>query len=143
MLKDELLLLENQLCFSLYAASKEIIKLYQPFLSPHNLTYTQYICLLVIWEEKNITVKELGNKLLLDSGTLTPLLKKMEKNNYISRARSAKDERVVNISITEEGIRLKEKLVEVPCKIAEKLSVDGNELTLLKKKLDVLVEGFR
>ncbi len=141
--KEELLLLENQLCFSLYAASKEIIKLYQPFLAPLNLTYTQYLCLLVLWEEKSITVKELGNKLLLDSGTLTPLLKKMENNQYIQRSRSTTDERVVNITLTDKGINLKNKASEIPCKIAEKLTLDGSDLLSLKEKVDVVVDNFR
>ena len=89
----DLLKLENQLCFPLYACSKEIIKKYKPFLDKLDLTYTQYITMLVLWEEKNINVKTLGDKLLLDSGTLTPLLKKLEEKGYIERKRSIKDER--------------------------------------------------
>jgi len=109
--------LENQLCFPLYAASREIIKKYKPFLDELDLTYTQYITLMLLWEHKTMRVKELGEKLYLDSGTLTPLLKKLEAKGLITRVRSTEDERNLNVTITEEGEALKERAVEIPAKI--------------------------
>ena len=106
--------LDNQLCFSLYAASREIIKLYKPILDKLNLTYTQYLVMIVLWEEKKLSVKQIGNRLHLDSGTLTPLLKKLEKLNYIKRYRSKDDDRVVIIELTEEGSTLREKSKDIP-----------------------------
>ena len=104
----EALKLDNQLCFALYACSREITKLYKPFLDKLGLTYTQYISLLVLWEKDNITVKDLGKKLHLDSGTLTPLLKKLEIMNLVKRIRDTVDERNVYVSLTTQGIALKE-----------------------------------
>ncbi len=111
---DELLKLDNQLCFALYVCSKEIIRKYKPLLDPLGLTYTSYITLLALWEEDNINVKDLGHRLYLDSGTLTPLLKKMETSGWIKRKRSVEDERNVFISLTEEGFALKEKASSIP-----------------------------
>lgn len=112
------LALDNQLCFALYVCSKEVIRKYQPLLEPLNLTYTMYITLLCLWEKEGVTVKELGQRLYLDSGTLTPLLKKMENQNLITRSRSKEDERTVYINLTEEGRALKEKCLDVPAKMA-------------------------
>ena len=109
--------LENQICFPLYACSKEIVRKYKPFLDEIDLTYTQYITMMVLWEQKEISVKELGEYLYLDSGTLTPVLKKLEQKGYVSRARAVQDERVLNVTITEEGEALKEQAVEIPAKI--------------------------
>lgn len=109
--------LENQICFPLYACSKEIVRKYKPFLDEIDLTYTQYITMMVLWEHKEISVKELGEYLYLDSGTLTPVLKKLEQKGYVSRARDVQDERVLNVTITEEGEALKEQAVEIPAKI--------------------------
>lgn len=109
--------LENQLCFPLYAASREIIKKYKPFLDELDLTYTQYITLMLLWEHKTMRVKELGEKLYLDSGTLTPLLKKLEAKGLITRVRSTEDERNLNVTITDEGEALKDRAVEIPAKI--------------------------
>ena len=109
--------LENQLCFPLYAASKEIVKKYRPFLENLNLTYTQYIAMMVLWQEKELSVKELGEKLYLDSGTLTPLLKSMEQKGFVTRQRSEKDERVLIVKITPEGEALKKKAASVPQKM--------------------------
>lgn len=110
--------LENQLCFPLYACSKEIIKKYRPFLEEIGLTYTQYITMMVFWEEKKVSVKELGQKLFLDSGTLTPVLKVLEAKGYLRRYRSKEDERILIVEITEEGEKLKEEAIRVPAKIA-------------------------
>ena len=105
----EAMKLTNQLCFPLYAAARNVTGLYTPWLKPLGLTYTQYIVLLVLWEEDGISVTEIGEKLMLDNGTLSPLLKKMEKAGYINRRRSSDDERVVMITLTEEGRALQEK----------------------------------
>jgi DNA-binding MarR family transcriptional regulator len=109
-----LLMLDNQLCFSLYVCSKEIIKKYKPLLDPYGLTYTGYIIMLALWEEDNITVKDLGRRLYLDSGTLTPMLKKLEAQNYIKRIRSSSDERNVFILLNEKGKDLKKEAIQIP-----------------------------
>ncbi len=116
--KYDALKLENQLCFPLYACSREIVKRYKPFLDEIGLTYTQYIAMMVMWERKSVNVKELGECLYLDSGTLTPLLKKLESKGYVTRMRSDKDERNLVVTITEEGEKLKDKAVEIPFQIA-------------------------
>ena len=110
--------LENQLCFPLYACSREIIKQYKPFLDEIDLTYTQYIAMMVLWEKESVTVKELGEALYLDSGTLTPLLKKMEAKGLITRRRSEADERSLIVTLTEAGDRLKDRAVQVPNRMA-------------------------
>ncbi len=115
--KYESLKLENQLCFPLYAAAREITRAYKPFLDPLHLTYTQYVVMLVLWEEKCLSVKDLGKKLYLDSGTLTPLLKKLEQAGLVSRRRCNKDERVVYAEVTEEGMALRDRALEVPEKL--------------------------
>lgn len=113
------LMLRNQICFPLYAASREIIKQYKPHLDEIGLTYTQYIAMMLLWEKKSMTVKEMGQDLYLDSGTLTPLLKKMEGMGLLTRTRSEKDERNLIVAITEAGETLKEKAAEVPLKMAQ------------------------
>ena len=131
----ESLRLENQLCFPLYAASREVVKLYHPYLSELDITYTQYITLMVLWEQKKASVKELGEKLHLDSGTLTPLLKGLEKKGYITRTRSAADERVLVAEITPEGEALKEKAVEIPAKIGGCIKLLPDEAATLYQLL--------
>lgn len=116
---DEMLKLENQLCFAFYTCSREIMKLYRPLLSELGLTYTQYITLLALWERDGITVKKLGSMLFLDSGTLTPLLKKLEQMNLVTRTRDKADERNVIIALTEEGKALKNKACTVPMRLFE------------------------
>lgn len=116
--KYNALKLENQICFPLYACSRELVKRYKPFLDEIELTYTQYITMMVMWEKECVNVKELGEYLYLDSGTLTPLLKKLEAKSLITRKRSDKDERNLIVQITDEGERLKEKAVEIPFKMA-------------------------
>ena len=129
--KYDALKLENQICFPLYACSREIIKQYKPFLDELDLTYTQYITMMVLWEKKTLTSKELGNDLFLDSGTLTPLLKKMEAKGLLSRKRSEEDERNLVVSITEAGEQLREKAVEVPGKVAQCSSLTSEEMETL------------
>lgn len=115
---EEQLRLKNQLCFPLYACARKVTGLYTPFFKPLGITYTQYIVFLVLWEKDNVSVKELSEALLLDSGTLTPLLKKMEQEGYIHRARSEEDERVVLITLTEKGKELEARAAEIPAAIA-------------------------
>ncbi len=119
--KYDKLKLENQLCFAFYVCSKEIIRKYKELLDPFNLTYTHYITLLALWEEDNVTVKDLGKKLYLDSGTLTPLLKKLENHGYVTRERCLKDERNVFIKLTAEGWELRDKMIDIPDKIIDKI----------------------
>ena len=135
-MNDEALLLNNQLCFSLYAGSREIIRRYTPYLSPYGLTYTQYVVLLVLWEEDHITVSELGRRLFLDSGTLTPLLKKLEAAKYIVRERSKDDERAVIISLTDAGEYLKASFFDLPLKMFCQLGLSQDEALQLKELLD-------
>ena len=140
--KNEALKLENQLCFPLYAASREIIKHYRPFLDELDLTYTQYIAMMVFWQQGSINVKDLGQKLYLDSGTLTPVLKILEAKGYITRSRSEEDERVVIASITPEGQKLKDKAADVPQQIACCVKLDPEEAKLLYGLLYKLLGCF-
>ena len=110
--------LANQLCFPLYAAARNVTCLYTPWLKPLGLTYTQYIVLLVLWEKDGVSVTEIGEKLMLDNGTLSPLLKKMERAGYLERRRCREDDRVVEITLTDEGRALQEKAKEIPGKVA-------------------------
>ena len=132
--------LDNQVCFSLYAASREIIKLYKPFLDKFNLTYTQYIAMLVLWEDEKSTVKEIGKRLHLDSGTLTPLLKKIESMGLVTRHRDVNDDRVVIVELTEQGRLLKNDVTEVPHEMACKINMPMEKLMELKKHLDGLLK---
>lgn len=133
--KYDVLKLANQLCFPLYACSREIIKQYKPFLDEIDLTYTQYITMLVLWERKSINVKSLGDLLYLDSGTLTPLLKKLESKGFVTRQRSAEDERNLIVTITEDGEALKERAVSVPGEIAKCSNLDPEESAMLYRIL--------
>ncbi|MCR5283160.1 MAG: MarR family transcriptional regulator [Lachnospiraceae bacterium] len=114
----EQLKLENQLCFPLYACARKIVNAYNPYLKPLGLTYTQYIVFLVLWDKESVNVGQLGEILHLDAGTLTPLLKRLEKEGYVSRERSKEDERVTIISITKKGNELKEVCKDIPMKLA-------------------------
>lgn len=138
----DMLKLENQLCFPLYAASKEIVRHYKPFLDELDMTYTQYITMMVMWEHKELTVKELGQYLYLDSGTLTPLLKTMEKKGWVERNRSKEDERVLNVIITDEGERLKEKSVHVPEQISGCMKLEPEEAMQLYKTLYKILDNL-
>ncbi len=135
--------LENQLCFPLYACSKEVIKKYKPFLDEIDLTYTQYITMMVLWDKKEINVKELGNYLYLDSGTLTPVLKKLENKKYIKRSRSKKDERNLIISITELGMNLKNKSKNIPSKMSNCVNLNQEETSELYKLLYKMLLNFK
>ena len=131
----EALKLENQLCFPLYAASREVIKQYKPLLDKIDLTYTQYIVMMVLWDKQSITTKELGNLLYLDSGTLTPLLKKMEAKGYLTRKRSEFDERNLTITITEKGAQLKDQAITVPAEMANCTNLTPEEAQTLYRTL--------
>lgn len=133
--------LENQLCFPFYAISRQITALYRPLLEPLNLTYPQYLVLLVLWEHKISSVKDLGKRLLLDSGTLTPLLKRMEQDELVSRQRDKADERVVFVSLTEKGTKLENEAKDIPFKLASCLALSMEEFTSLKAQLDKLMDA--
>lgn len=127
--------LENQLCFPLYAASREVIKLYKPYLDELELTYTQYIAMLLLWENESMTVKEMGDCLFLDSGTLTPLLKKLEAKGIITRARSTKDERNLNITATAKGKALHDKALRIPVEMGKHNPLSLEETVTLYRLL--------
>ncbi len=129
--KYETLKLKNQLCFPLYACSKEIVKRYKPFLDEIDLTYTQYIAMMVMWEHRRMNVKELGKYLYLDSGTLTPVLKKLEQKGYVKRERDSADERVLIVTLTEKGDALKDEAVRVPAGIGACVKLDTEEAKFL------------
>lgn len=134
--------IENQLCFPLYVCSKEIIKKYKPFLDRLDLTYTQYITMMILWVENNLNVKELGKRLYLDSGTLTPLLKKLEIKGYISRIRNKNDERNVSIVITDKGMKLRDKAVTIPENVGKCINLSSEEIALLYKILYNLISNM-
>ena len=137
----EAMKLANQLCFPLYAAARNVTALYTPYLKPLGLTYTQYIVFLVLWEKDGLTVGELGDALMLDNGTLSPLLKKMEQTGYIERQRSREDERVVVITLTEEGRALQEKAKDVPGRVAQCIDLPPEKAQQLYALLYELLEN--
>ena len=134
--------LENQICFPLYACSKELVRRYAPLLEPYQLTYTHYIAMMVIWEKGSVTVSELGSKLFLDSGTLTPVLKKLESHGYITRERSTEDERCVMVCPSEAGWELREKLKDVPARVGCNVKLDEQEAKTLYYLLNKMISGF-
>ena len=127
--------LQNQLCFPLYALSRQMTALYRPYLEKLDLTYPQYLVMLLLWEHETLSVKRIGCELWLDSGTLTPLLKRMEETGLIRRDRCADDERVVNIHLTKEGKHLQKKAIAIPDHISSELSISNAQLKALKKEL--------
>jgi DNA-binding MarR family transcriptional regulator len=139
----EALLLDNQLCFALYTASRLMIQAYQPLLDPLNLTYPQYVAMLVLWENDGLTVSELGKRLSLDSGTLSPLLKKLEQKRLIARERKAEDERSVMLKLTAQGRELKQRAKPVPEKMACIPGLQGGKLGRLKRELEDLSGSLR
>ena len=138
----ESLKLENQLCFPLYAAAKEVVRLYKPLLDELELTYTQYIAMLALWQGGRLSVKELGEKLYLDSGTLTPLLKKMESAGLVRRERSEADERSVLVSLTEKGWALRERAASVPGRMFACLPLTQEEAAALYALLYKVLGGI-
>lgn len=135
--------LENQICFPLYACAKEIVKAYKPFLDELDLTYTQYITMMVMWEHKRLRVKEVGELLSLDSGTLTPLLKRLEEKGYVTRRRSAEDERDLIVSVTEKGEHLRKKALSVPGRLAACVSMEPEKARFLYEILYELLGKLR
>lgn len=131
----DVLKLKNQICFPLYACAKEVIKKYKEDLDKIDLTYTQYIAMIVLWEEDGINVKELGNYLFLDSGTLTSVLKKLEAKGLVTRRRSKIDERNLVVILTDKGIKLKDEAVSIPLKMAKKSNITPEEAATLYKIL--------
>lgn len=138
----EHLKIDNQLCFSLYAASKAVIKTYKPLLDKLGITYTQYITLLVLWEQDNITVKELGEKLYLDSGTLTPLLKRLEAMGILERTRDTEDERNVFVKLTEKGIKMRDDAFEIPAKVFCSTNLSLEDACDLRERLKLLLKNL-
>lgn len=132
--------LDDQICFRLYVASREVIKKYKPILENHNLTYTQYLTMLVLWEERKISVKKIGERLHLDSGTLTPLLKKIEQMGLIIKYRDPNDDRVVIVELTDQGLDLQDKVKDIPEEIFCSVGLSKDKLLELKKDLDELIK---
>ena len=137
----EAMKLSNQLCFPLYAAARNVTGLYTPCLRPLGLTYTQYIVFLVLWEKDALTVGEIGERLMLDNGTLSPLLKKMEQAGYVERRRSQEDERVVVITLTEAGRALQEKAKDIPAQVAGCIDLSPEKAQTLYALLYELLEN--
>ena len=132
---NEALKLENQLCFPLYAAARKVVAAYTPYLKPLGLTYTQYITFMVLWEKDGLSVSEICGRLMLDSGTITPLLKKMEASGWVERRRSTEDERSVQIYLTEDGRAMKEKAAEIPQKTGSCIDLEPAEAAHLYELL--------
>ena len=137
----ETMKLANQMCFPLYAAARNITGLYTPYLKPLGLTYTQYIVLLVLWEEDGISVSDIGSRLMLDNGTLSPLLKKMESEGYIERRRSRDDDRIVEITLTYEGRKLQDKAKDIPLKVATCIDLPADKAKQLYELLYELLKN--
>ena len=134
--------LENQLCFLLYASSRELTKKYKPLLEELDVTYPQYLVLLLLWEHKSLSVKEMGHHLYLDSGTLTPMLKRMEQQQLLERKRSLEDERSVLITLTEKGASLQQKAECIPTEILKLFEKSDKEINDLKQSLQLLLENL-
>lgn len=141
--KEEFLILENQLCFSIYACSREITRLYRPILESLGITYPQFLTLTVLWEHKRLTVKEIGEQLYLDSGTLTPMLKRMEALSLLKRARGSEDERQVFIELTEKGKQLREEAKSLPEKCIPHFDLTKDEYTDLLGSMNQLIQNLQ
>jgi DNA-binding MarR family transcriptional regulator len=137
--EEESLLLENQVCFPLYSASNAVIRTYRPLLDSLELTYSQYLVMMVLWESDGISVKDIGARLHLDSGTLTPLLKRLDAKGFVVRGRSELDERVRVLKLSEEGRALKAKALTIPTEMKCKIQLDLDELIMLKKLCEKVI----
>ncbi|MFH7018860.1 MarR family winged helix-turn-helix transcriptional regulator [Flavobacterium sp. FlaQc-47] len=135
--------LEKQLCFPIYVIAKEIISLYRPFLDEIDITYSQYLVMMVLWEKDGWTVNQIGEKLYLDSGTLTPLLKRLEIKGFITRKRKKEDERVVQVFLADEGRNLQQKACEIPAKMQEKLNLTTEDLLELKETVQKILNKIQ
>ena len=140
---EEALKLDNQICFPLYAASRLIVRKYRPMLEKIGLTYPQYLVMMVLWENKNMNVKDLGEKLYLDSGSLTPLLKRLEAADFISRERDKNDERTVIINLTDKGTKLKQDAKEIPISMMEDCCGESIDLIKLRESLNELIKSLK
>ena len=140
--KYDVLKLENQLCFPLYACAKEVVRRYKPYLDELDITYTQYITMMVLWEHKSLNVKQMGELLYLDSGTMTPVLKKLEQKGYLTRERDCRDERSLIIKITESGELLKGQAVHIPEQIVNCISLEPEDAKVLYRVLHTMMNGF-
>ncbi|WP_312791850.1 MarR family transcriptional regulator [Sphingobacterium sp.] len=138
---DDLLKLDKQLCFSVYVLHREIMQRYRAILEEIDLTYPQYITMMALWENDGQTVNQLGGKLYLDNGTLTPLLKRLEGKSLLTRTRSKEDERVVKIQLTAQGVQLKEKASCIPMQIFEALKLDRTDMVQLKSLAEKIVNN--
>ena len=134
-MNDDPLLLRNQICFPLYACSRKITGEYRPFLEPLDLTYTQYIAMMVLWEHDGLSIKALGGILRLDSGTLSPMLKELERKGYVTRTRSEDDERVLTVSLTESGRDLRKRAEDIPARMGACIPLDEEETATLYRLL--------
>ena len=137
---DEALRLENQLCFPLYACARKVVSQYTPFLKPLGITYTQYLVFMLLWAEDGLSVGDLCSRLYLDSGTLTPMLKKMEEKHLVERRRSKDDDRVVRIWLTEEGKKMKEKAAAIPLQVGSCIRISPEEASALYSLLYKTIE---
>ncbi|HBZ53418.1 MAG TPA: MarR family transcriptional regulator [Eubacterium sp.] len=133
--------LDKQLCFPIYACAKEITRRYRPYLDKIDLTYTQYITMMVLWERRNICVKDLGSILMLDSGTLTPLLKKLEQKGLIERKRSDEDERYLDICVTDKGLALRSEACRIQENMCKSVNISEDEARTLKGILGKIMEN--
>ncbi|NAO99772.1 MarR family transcriptional regulator [Halomonas sp. MG34] len=136
---NEILKLDNQICFQLYATTREMTKRYRPLLEELNVTYPQYLVLLVLWETDRISVKALGKRLFLDSGTLTPMLKRMEEHGLLQRTRSKEDERVVEVVLTEQGKQAEKQAEQIPLQFIEQTNLNEEEVIHLKQTLSKML----
>lgn len=139
---EQSLLLDNQICFPLYSAANAVIRTYRPLLERLDLTYSQYLVMMVLWESDGISVKDLGNRLHLDSGTLTPLLKRLEVKGFVARGRSDQDERVRVLKLTESGAMLKQQAQLIPQQMKCKIPLEIDELLQLKQLCEKVLSTF-
>jgi DNA-binding MarR family transcriptional regulator len=142
-MSDQWLRLDNQLCFPLYAAARAIMQAYQPLLAKLGLTYPQYLVMMVLWEQDGLSVKALGEKLYLDSGTLTPLLKRLEENGLLRRGRAEHDERVVELFLTLEGRRLKKRAETIPQEVICRIGIPLEQVQRLREDVKVLFQHIK
>lgn len=140
---DETLLLDNQVCFPLYSAANAVIRAYRPLLEELDLTYSQYLVMMVLWEQDGASVKDVGSRLHLDSGTLTPLLKRLEAKGIVVRSRSESDERVRVLKLTEQGRELRQMAKSVPNAMRCKLDLNLDELVTLKQLCEKVLDTLR
>ena len=139
--KYDILKLENQLCFPLYAASRKVVSAYTPYLKELGITYTQYIVMMVLWEEDDVTVGEIGRRLHLDNGTISPLLRKLEKKDLVRRQRNEGDERVVNIQLTEQGREMRDRALEIPQAVSDCLGLKERDAAALYELLYRIIDS--